>query len=156
MKRVRKVAIEAGLLVLSITVLSPFFFQGTIGLNGHLDIIMYTLLWYWSLTPSDSMIFYLHDAWTIVQYLPIVCLRFPFAYFMMRYYEGKTTSERLIMAGALGEIPPFLVAFVNLSLNSGPWLGQYIGPMPLHLLVGLILVKLKPPPTITGPWDVSE
>ena len=147
------VAIGAGLLVLVIGALSPFVFITSFGRDGQLDVTMYTLLWYWSISPISSPHFYLHDAWTIVQYLPFVGFRFPFAYLMMRYYEGKTTGERLILAGILGEVPPYIVSF---SLNVGPFLGQVIGPLPLHLLAGLILVKLKPPPTITGPWDVIE
>ena len=72
---------------------------------------------------------------------------------MMRYYEGKTTGERLTLAGILGEAPPYLASF---SLHVGPILSQIIGPLPVHLLAGLILVKLKPPPTITSPWEVHE
>jgi len=113
-------------------------------------------MWYWSISPIGLMNFYFHDAWTIAQYLPFVCFRFPFAYLMMRYYEGKTTGERLIIAGALGEIPSCLVGLASFYLYPGAFLGQYFGPMPLHLLAGLILIKLKPPRTITSPWDVNE
>ncbi|MBY8997819.1 MAG: hypothetical protein KGD60_08800 [Candidatus Thorarchaeota archaeon] len=147
------VAIGAGLLVLFIAVLSPFIFITSFGRDGQLSVTMYTLLWYWSIGPSGSIHFYLHDAWAIVQYLPFVGFRFPFAYLMMRYYEGKTTGERLILAGILGEVPPYLVSF---SLHVGPFFSQIIGPLPLHLLAGLILVKLRPPPTITSPWEVHE
>jgi len=147
------VAIGAGLLVLLIAVLSPFLFISSFGHDGRLDVTMYTLLWYWSIGLSGSIHFYLHDAWAIVQYLPFVGFRFPFAYLMMRYYKGKTTGERLILAGILGETPPYLASF---SLHLGSILSQFVGPLPLHLLAGLILVKLKPPPTITSPWEVYE
>ena len=146
-------AICAGLLVLLIAVLSPFRFIATFSLYGQLSVTMTTLLWYWFNGFSGSIHFYLHDAWTVLQYLPIVGFRFPFAYLMMRYYKGKTTGERLILAGILGELPPYLVFLFSLSI--GPLLSQLPGPLPLHLLAGLILVKLKPPPTITSPWDVN-
>jgi hypothetical protein len=152
----QNVAIGVGLLVLLIAVLSPFFFVGGIGSRGQLSIIMITLLWSWSIDPVGPMEFYIHDAWTIAQYLPFVCFRPLFAYLMMRYYEGKTTGGRLIMAGLLGEVPPCIVTFMSISLYTDAFLGQFVGPMPLHLLAGLILVKLKPPPTISGPWDVKK
>ncbi|NHI89170.1 MAG: hypothetical protein EAX87_06570 [Candidatus Thorarchaeota archaeon] len=152
----QNVAIGVGLLVLLIAVLSPFFFVGGIGSRGQLSIIMFTLLWSWSIDPVGPMEFYIHYAWTIAQYFPFVCFRPPFAYLMIRYYEGKTTGERLIMAGLLGEVPPCLVTFMSISLYTGAFLGQFVGPLPLHLLTGLILVKLKPPPTISSPWDSNE
>ena len=152
----QNVAIGVGLLVLLIAVLSPFFFVGGIGSRGQLSIIMITLLWSWSIDPVGPMEFYIHDASTIVQYLPFVSFRVPFAYLMMRYYKGKTTGDRLIMAGLLGEVPPCLVSIVSFSWYTDAFLGHFVGPMPLHLLTGLILVKLKPPPTISSPWDVNE
>jgi hypothetical protein len=143
-----KLAIKIGLAISIMSILSPFVVIIAFGLFGEISLSFWTVLFHISISPLDQSIT-LHNFFLVLQYLPFVSIRFAFAYLMMRYYEGKTTGGMLVLSGLVGELIP---ALLILSLPSVVVLNQLVFPLPLHLLVGFIIVTMKPLPVITSPW----
>jgi hypothetical protein len=149
-----KLAIKIGFSVSIISILSPFTVIIAFGPFGEVWTSIYTVLFHSSSAPDEYSIV-LNDFFLVMQYLPFISIRFAFAYLMMRYYEGKTTGGMLVLSGLVGELIP---ALLILSLPPVVVLNQLVFPLPLHLLAGLIIVMLKPPPVVNSIWvdDVVE
>jgi hypothetical protein len=140
----------AGLLVvLLLAISSPFLISIRYSTFGGLFIRMQGLFWYFD-NQLEHTTFGIVGLWEIVQYLPFMSLR-PFGvYQMYRYYKQKASSFSLFIVGLLGEFPPLLAA---LSLAPLLLTSIYLGPLPIHLVVGYVIIKLKPRPKIAVPWQ---
>ncbi|MHA2208425.1 MAG: hypothetical protein ACXABV_04590 [Candidatus Thorarchaeota archaeon] len=143
---------KIGLVVLVMSILSPFVVIISFGLFGGISLSFWTVLFRISISPLDQSIT-LHNFFLVLQYLPFVSIRFAFAYLMMRYYEDNATGGMLILSGIAGELIPVLLV---LSLPPVVLSNQLVFPLPLHLLAGFIIVALKPPPAVTSPWDAVD
>ena len=81
-------------------------------------------------------------------------LRLAYAYQMVRLYKGQTTKKRTLTLGIVSELPMtlfFLEVLNALFLHPyGPMaLG---GPTLILLIVGTLIIRLKPPPKPPEIW----
>jgi len=91
--------------------------------------------------------------WGLVGQFILWSFRLVFVYQLIRFYEGKTTTGLLSLAGMIGETPAIL--FVTYTMMMG-FVGHII-PLPLHLLVAWVFLKARPPPELSTPWtEASE
>jgi len=94
--------------------------------------------------------------------LLLFSLRPVFAYQMVRYYNGKTTKLNTLLVGVASELQILVVAnlgmIVQLALSPDPGkiLVPLFGPIPVLFLTGFVIMRLKPPPEITTPWQPME
>lgn len=92
------------------------------------------------------------STWGFIGQLLLWSFRLVFIYQFTRFYEGKTTTGPLFLAGMLGETPAILyVTYTMMMGNVG-----HIIPLPLHLLVAWVLLTAKPPLEISTPWVKAE
>ena len=94
--------------------------------------------------------------------LLLFSLRPVFAYQMVRYYNGRTTKLNTLLVGVASEL---LVLVVTNLMTIVQWvLSPYrdemlvplFGPIPVLFLTGLVIMKLRPLPEITTPWQQME
>ena len=94
--------------------------------------------------------------------LLLFSLRPVFAYQMVRYYNGRTTKLNTLLVGVASELQILVVANLGMigQLVSSPDPSQIsvplFGPIPILFLTGLVIMKLRPPPEITTPWQQME
>ncbi|TET79261.1 hypothetical protein E3J38_07410 [candidate division TA06 bacterium] len=94
--------------------------------------------------------------------LLLFSLRPVFAYQMVRYYNGRTTKMNTLLVGVASELQ-ILVVMIFMGIGqsvSSPdpeaiWTPLF-GPIPILFLTGLVIMKLRPPPEITTPWQQME
>ncbi len=94
--------------------------------------------------------------------LPMTFLRAVFVVMVMRAYQGKTTRKRATIAGVASELQMpliyygvILLVFVIMSYYPG---GNFMTliPIPLLLLLGLMIMRVKPPPGEPTRWKDDD
>jgi hypothetical protein len=94
--------------------------------------------------------------------LLLFSLRPVFAYQMVRYYKGRTTKLNTLLVGVASELQVLVVTNLMTigqlvsSPNPSQILVPLFGPTPVLFLTGLVIMKLRPPPEITTPWQQME
>ena len=96
--------------------------------------------------------------------LLLFSLRPVFAYQMVRYYNGRTTKMNTLLVGVASELQVLVVMIFVTIVQSilSPYPGAIwtllplFGPIPVLFLTGLVIMKLRPPPEITTPWQQME
>lgn len=69
-----------------------------------------------------------------------------FAVQVVRYCNGKTSGRSTVFLGVLSILQPFILSY-SVIMNFLRWgVFIYMGPIPIQFVVGLILMKLVPPP----------
>ncbi|MGY5880466.1 MAG: hypothetical protein RTV31_09445 [Candidatus Thorarchaeota archaeon] len=110
--------------------------------------------WQLTLTPYvDFMI----DVAFLLMYLPFTFFRIVFVYAIYKYYHGKTTRTRVIIAGLLGELQLPLIGLAIIPIIiSNPYLTLMFSiPIPILLIVGLLILKVVPRPLTDSSWAPS-
>jgi hypothetical protein len=122
----------------------------------HLDLNPYGWNSYeavlWRYVESISSFLFLNNT---VNLFPYYLFEFVFVFQMFRYYQGKAGRTWTIIAGVYAELHPLLLSLpVILRLpftiaSGGEVMYPVIIPIPILLLVGVVLVYLRPPAHIT-------
>ena len=91
--------------------------------------------------------------WGLVGQFILWSFRLVFIYQLTRFYEGKTTAGLLFLAGMIGETST--IFHITYTMMMG-FVGHII-PLPLHLLVAWVFLRVRPPPDVSTPWvEVSD
>lgn len=126
--------IVTGILTGAIAFLAPFAIAGLP--NPGYELVISAMAWSWRiegvLFPNKLQL------WVVT--VPLILLRFAFVRELIRYRLGATSGRRLVVIGALSEVPllivPVIVSFAYpLSIIGYMW--AY--PVPTLLIAGLIL-----------------
>jgi len=132
------------ILMLVIALLVPFAY--------HLDLNPYgwnsfeAVVWRY-VEPISSVLLF-DNTLTL---LPYYVFGFVFVIQMIRYYQGKTSSTRTIIVGIYAQFHPLLLSLPALLrmpfaiAPGGEVMYPVLIPIPALLLVGILLVYLKPP-----------
>ena len=111
-------------------------------------ITIFAVAWALFISEDHVSIIFLEQT---IPTLPFTFLRFIFVLQMIRLYDNKTTKKRTILAGVLSECPMlfFLVGNTLPLLWNPRWPYGFMGfSIPLLLLIGGLLMKYFPPPTV--------
>jgi len=144
----------ASLIMALATVVPPYttFLYGFGGHDGHVSIIMYAL--FWAIYPPESMMGGLQilNYFSLTAGLSLGFFNIIFAFQVIRYIRGKTSKRSTLVVGALTLVLPIISLIVAwpVMLSSGVFV--YIGPIPIQLATGLLLMRLAGPKEITSPW----
>ncbi len=144
----------ASLIMALATVVPPYttFLYGFGGHDGHVSIAIYAL--FWAIYPPESSLGGLQvlNYYSLTAGLMLGFFNIIFAFQVIRYIRGKTSKRSTLVAGALTLVLPILslVAALPVMLSSGVFV--YIGPIPIQLATGLLLMHLAGPKEITSPW----
>ena len=87
--------------------------------------------------------------------IPFAFLRLAYAYQMVRFYKGLTTKKRTLALGIVSELP-FAILSIPVFILS--FLDPYgcimlAGPTLILLIVGILIIRLKPPPESLEIWE---
>jgi hypothetical protein len=135
-----------------VALLTPF----TVHLSGYdrLYLDMIAILWYFT-----SSRYYISleivDIFILPVVIPFVFLRLAYAYQMVRFYKDLTTKKRTLALGIVSELP-FAILSIPVFIMS--FLDPYspimmAGPTLILLIVGLLIIRLKPPPESPEIWE---
>lgn len=144
----------ASIIMVLATVVPPYttFLYGFSGHDGHVSIAMYAL--FWAIYPPVSSIGGLHvlDYYSLTAGLSLGFFNIIFAFQVIRFIRGKASKKSTLVAGALTLVLPIisLIAALPNMLSSGAFV--YIGPIPIQLATGLLLMHFAGPKEITSPW----
>ena len=93
--------------------------------------------------------------------LPFTFLRPVFIYMFYRLYRGKSTRKRVLVVGIISEVFVeaifYFTMIMQLLLYPYGWFPlNIVFPIPILLVIGLVYMKLVPPPEVTSWVDESE
>ncbi|MHA1771770.1 MAG: hypothetical protein ACTSYL_07555 [Candidatus Thorarchaeota archaeon] len=123
------------------------------GGGTSINYMVYALLWsyipdYWQQVSKFTFL----DPTSMVISFPFTLPMLIFAYGVVRYTQNRISLARLIGSAILSILVPLLITisyFIFVISNGG--LG-YVGPVPIHLLIGVLIIKKVKQPEVT-PWE---
>lgn len=122
--------------------------------NASVDVTIRALLWAFYSYSADSSLGGLHmlDNYSLTPGLLLGSFNIIFAFQVIRYTRGDSGKRNTLAFGVLTLIPPilFLITVVPFMLTWGIF--AYIGPIPIQLITGLLLMHFAGPKEITKPW----
>ncbi len=90
--------------------------------------------------------------------LPFMFLRLVFVYQIFKYYLGRTSRKRVVIAGILAELQFALIslAIIPIGLSSSSLAAILSIPIPILLIVGLIMVRYIPKSQGISEWTALD
>ena len=83
--------------------------------------------------------------------LPLTILNWAYAYWIVRYYQAKSSRFTAIMVGLLSLLLPFFGSILRFTILGGVL--QIIYPIPLQFIAGLIILRRIEGPEVISPWS---
>ena len=140
------------------------------GLGRFLDIKMYSLLWsivasFWMINADSSTGGSITEVAVInpnsAISVSIYCLfNILFAIQVIRFCRNETSKRFALTPGIISIVFPiyfflqFYIYLFDFIEHSGILL--YIGPIPIQLIIGLLIMRYAGPWSVTKPWDEDE
>jgi len=152
---VRLISKYAPIIMVLATILPPYYtgLEGFAGQPGEsIRMIVYALLW--AIYPPSSR----HNGLEIFTYsslstgLSIGFINIIFALQVIRYIRGDASRKSTLVAGALTLVLPIVSLLVAWPLMVVSGTFAYIGPIPIQLITGLLLMRFAGPKEITASW----
>jgi len=148
---------HASIIIALATVVPPYttFLYGFGGHSGHIDhvsIATYALLW--AIYPPESSMSGLQvlNYYALSTGLPLGFFNIIFAFQVIRFTRGATSKRNTLLVGALTLVLPITSLIVTLPAMVSSGFFVYIGPIPIQLAAGLLLMYLAGPKEPTSPW----
>ena len=136
------------------TVIPPYttLLSGFGGHDHHVSISINAL--FWAIFPSEFSFGGLQvlNLNALSFGIPLGFFNIIFAFQVIRFLRGETSRKRTLLAGISTLVIPLasLIMALPFMLTWGVFV--YIGPIPIQLVTGLILVYYFGPKEITSPW----
>jgi len=141
-----------GIVMSLIALLAPFAFF----LSGYDGLYLSVIAAFWNFTSSPHYTYLeITNIFTLAITIPFGFLRLAYAYQLVRFYKGRTTKKRTQTLGIVSELP-FAIMFL-------PYLFMWFlnpfspvalaGPTLILLIVGTLIIRLKPPPGSPEMWE---
>jgi hypothetical protein len=151
---------HASIIIALATVVPPYTtflygFGGHSGGDGHIyyvSVAVYALLW--AIYPADSSMRGLQvlNEYALPTTLPLGFFNIIFAFQVIRFIRGEASRRNTRLAGALTLVLPIISLIVALPTMISLGALAYIGPIPIQLVTGLLLMYLAGPKEPTSPW----
>jgi hypothetical protein len=146
-------------LIMALATLIPPFMTMFYALDGR-GIYVATTALFWAIFPSvdpangltPSSGFQILDGSWLQGSLPLGFFNIVFAFQVIRYIRGKSSKRRTLAAGAMTLVIPVIAFFFSLRHMITNEYFVYIGPIPIQLAIGLILMRFLSPKEPTAPW----
>ena len=136
-----------GMIMLLITALVPYgIIPEWIGLPwGFLWSMIYSF--FWAARGRYLFVLSIQEIFTL---LPFTFLNLLYAYWIIRYYQSKSSGFAVV---AMGLLSIFLPVAVSISLSV--WAGYFrlIYPIPIQFILGLIILWRIEGPEVISPWS---
>ncbi len=137
-----------------VTIVVPFGFipfnSGVVGDPWSSYYILYSSVWVLSggyYFPSTGFLFFSPVNFFL---LPLSILNIAYAFWIVRYYQGKSSRYTAITIGVLSTLLP-----TSLALFASSAFGTFIiiYPIPLQFIAGLIILWRIEGPEVISPWS---
>lgn len=140
----------------TVTLLVPYailfwFLMGTEAVGG---VGIYAILW--AIFPyhaHDNIVLWILDSRVIFGGAIFGIFNILFGAEVVRYCKGTTARKWLILSGILTLVIPLYQAIIFFPYLARTGHAQYIGPIPIQLVVGLFIAKRYAPKTSDTPWE---
>ena len=136
------------------TVVPPFttFLYGVGGHDNRVSVALYAL--FWAIYPPESAISGLQmvNYYSLTAGLSLGFFNILFALQVIRYIRGDAGRRSTLIAGVLTLVIPIISSIVSLPIMLSSGYFVYIGPIPIQLITGLLLMRFAGPKEITAPW----
>lgn len=117
-----------------------------------MSMVVYALLW--AIYPQSSR----HDGLEILTYSSLSAgfsfgfFNIIFAFQVVRYIRGEASRKNTLVAGAFTLVLPIVSLIVAWPIMFISGTFAYIGPIPIQLVTGLLLMHFAGPKEITSSW----
>jgi len=157
-----------GQLMFIVTILVPI---GYVPMDNGIIVVtswlfgpfLYGLLWVWFLSSQSPFVipgfslFNLQYMWILV---PLSIFSILFLRQMVRYYQGKSSRDSVLVVGFLSFLFPSLVCLIQtllvslIQIQSALDLSQFsiVIPIPIQFIIGLVILHKIEGPEVTSPW----
>jgi hypothetical protein len=149
-----EVAKKAKSIMVFVTLFAPFGVYFHSVRNFTVEVSVHAILWGTrpDLNYSGSSI--LFDIFiTFVWGLYYGIFNIWFGFEVIRYFNDYTRKRRAILAGVLSIAYPMIWAIISWGWISYSDTFVYIGPIPIQLVIGLLLMKYFGEPQLHEPWS---
>ena len=147
---------NASIIMALMTLVAPY----TVFLNGYtfsdgqssMSTTIYAL--FWGLYPPETGMGGLQvlTFFTLTAGLSLGFFNIIFAIQVIRYVRGETGRKSTLVAGVLTLVLPIISLIIALPFMLSSEIFVYIGPIPIQLVTGLLLMHFAGPKEITSPW----
>ncbi|MGY5861213.1 MAG: hypothetical protein RTU09_02390 [Candidatus Thorarchaeota archaeon] len=140
-----------GIVMALVALIAPLAFS--IAVYDGLHLSVNAVLWGFISSPYQTYL-EIVSIFTVVTMMPFGFLRLAYAYQMVRLYKGQTTKKRTLALGIVSELPFAMVSILYIIM----WFFNPFNPMGLAgptlilLIVGTLIIRLKPPPESPEMW----
>ncbi|MGY5858907.1 MAG: hypothetical protein RTU63_06025 [Candidatus Thorarchaeota archaeon] len=140
-------------LIMVLATLVPPFMTIFYGLDGRGIYVAVTAL-FWAIFPpvAPASGFQILDGHWIQGSLPLGFFNIVFAFQVIRYIRGKSGKRKTLAVGVMTLVVPLIAFFFYLRYMIINGFFVYIGPIPIQLVIGLILMRSLAPEEPTTPW----
>ena len=144
----------ASIIMALATAVPPYttFLWGFGGHDHRVSIATYAL--FWAIYPSESSIGGLQvlNSYSVPIGISLGFFNILFAFQVIRYIKGASSKRKTLVVGALTLVLPIISLIVSWPAMISSGIFVYIGPIPIQLVTGLLLMHLAGPKEITSPW----
>ncbi len=168
--RKRSKPLDAGIIAAVLAILTPAALNLSFDLVTDSIIYANLMFMFWTInlgpgivnppgTFSEATV--IPDAAVAIPYglignLPITFLRVVFVYQIYRYYQGRTTRGRTLLAAAAGELQVTIMGLFFMSMPTFSLTVQFLVPTPIMFVAGLVMIKMAPTNQLSTPWPDQE
>jgi len=147
---------QASIIMILVTIIPPYttFLLGFSGHEFRISIAVYALLW--AIDPPGAMGFQILNYWALSMGLSLGFFNILFAFQVVRYTREEAGRMSTLLAGCLTLVLPFMSLAVTLPYMIMNSYYVYIGPIPIQLITGLLLMKVARKPEPTKPWEEDK
>jgi len=145
---------HASILMALATAVPPYttFLWGFGGHDNRVSIAVYALIW--ALYPPESSIGGLQvlNSYSLPIGISLGFFNIIFAFQVIRFLRGATSKRNTLWTGALTLVIPMISLIVAWPAMASSGFFAYIGPIPIQLATGILLMYLAGPKEPTSPW----
>ena len=138
------------------TVVPPYisYLSGSTYYSGHssVDVTIVALFWRVDLFELSQASFQVFTFLSVFAGVSFGFFNIIFAFQVIRYIRGDTTRKKTLVAGVLTLISPIIMLLAAWPIMFEYGIFPYIGPIPIQLAIGLLLMRFAGPKEVTTPW----
>ena len=147
---------QSAIIITLVTIIPPYtvFLLGFGGHDHRVSTAVYALLW--AIDPPGTFGLQVLNGPALSMGIPLGIFNILFAFQVVRYTREEVGKTSTLLAGVLTLVLPLLSLILTLPYMITYSQFVYIGPIPIQLITGLVLMRVARQPDLTQPWDEEE
>jgi len=122
--------------------------------GGRSTVVIQSMFWMY----NQASYMYNYNGFSLIppealfSMFPLILLRMAPVFQIFRYYNGKTTRKRALIASTVGD-GPFLIMGIPYLFLSMIMISMFMIPLPFQFIFGILVLWRYPIPDPTTPWE---